>query len=126
MKAALIRFKIYHRTFKDVKFKIFKITDDLTWLHQIDEFEKIQFYWFTGYKDSANNEMFEGDIIKFNQNNIEVVGYIEYRRDRNRNGFYVVTGGNVSYVQLNEFFVEGSNPLIIGNIVNHRHLVEKR
>ena len=126
MKAELIRFKIYHHKFKEAKYKILKITDDLNWLHEISDFEKMQFYWFTGYKDISNNEIFEGDVIKFTQNNIEVVGYVEFRRDRNRNGFYVVTGGNINYSLLNEFFVEGNRPLIIGNIVNHRHLVEKR
>lgn len=126
MKAELLKYKIHSSKFTDSKWRVIKISDDLNLFKDIVDFNKTNFYWFTGYNDVSNKEMFEGDIIKFTHNNIEVVGYIEYRRDRNRNGFYVVTGGNISYVLLNEFFIEGSKPLIIGNIVDHRHLMEKR
>lgn len=124
MRAELLKFKIYSSKL-ETKWKIFKITDDLSWIHDNNEANK-NYYWFTGYRDSANIEMFEGDIIKFTQHNIETIGYIEFRRDRNRNGFYIVTGGNINYVLLHELFVETSNPLIIGNIISHRHLIEKR
>jgi hypothetical protein len=126
MKAELIKFKIHSSKFNDNKWKTISISDDLTWLKTKVDLEKTNYYWFTGYKDTANNEMFEGDIIKFTSNSISTIGHIEYRRDRNRNGFYVTTTGNIKYLLLNEFFIEGSKPLIIGNIIDHRHLIEKR
>ncbi len=126
MKAELLKFRIHSSKFSDSKWRTFKISDDLTLFKETVDFDKTNFYWFTGYKDVANKEMFEGDIIKFTQNNIDVMGYIEFRKDRNRNGFYAVTGGNINYVLMTEFFIEGSKPLIMGNIVDHRHLMEKR
>lgn len=124
MKAELIKFKIHSSKFKDSKWKNINITDDLKWLHEVVDINKLKFYWFTGYNDVTNNEMYEGHIVKYNINGIDTVGYIEYVRERNRNGFYIITKGSISHVSLNEYFLQGSKPLIIGNIIDHIHLIE--
>jgi hypothetical protein len=128
MKAELIKFKVHSKFFGENKWKTFCITDDLSFITQNTNLNlnKLEFYWFSGFRDVANNEIYEGHILKFTMNNIgDVVGHVKFSRERNRNGFYIVTIGSISHVPMNEFFMNDANALIIGNVIDHRHLIEK-
>lgn len=127
MKSELIKFKIHSSKFNDGnRWKIINITDDLSWIHANHDKTKINYYWFTGYSDVTKKEIFEGDIVKFRNNGInDIIGHIEYCRERNRNGFYIVTTGSIGYIALNEFFMQSADLLIIGNVIDHRHLIWK-
>jgi hypothetical protein len=125
MKVNKIKFRIHHNSLPD-KWGYYTLEDDIISLMLTIDFDKINFMLWSGYEDFSTQpqKMYEGDIVKFTEGDIgERTGKIVFCQERNRNGFYIV-GLFDNFWALNEYFIQSSKPIIIGNIIDDKHLLK--
>lgn len=124
MKLHELEFRIRHASFKENKRWGYFLINEIGELNRTMDTDKLNYQLWCGYKDTAMIKMYEGDIIKWIEMRVDRVGEVKYVKERNKNGFYVVSNTKI-YTPLNEFFVDTCNPLIIGNIIDNLHLLSK-
>lgn len=85
--------------------------------------------YFTGIKDKKDDEIFDGDIVRttrFCKRVYEDVGLYEYRQDftgvvKQLEGVWVIDIG----CEVLPLWTETGKNLVIGNIYEHKHLLEE-
>ena len=89
--------------------------------------DDLVFVQYTGLKDSKDKEICEGDILIHKTSSIfatGVIGQVLYEVDQGAYIFqYKRTGPNQNYINLNCDVAFES--VIVGNIFEHKHLLEK-
>ena len=93
------------------------VSDNIMYLYDHEHHVSI-IQQFTGYYDINNNEIYDGDIIRYTDNDLyKQIGIVQYI-----NGRFVVTGPFGLY-NISDRWIQ--NPVIIGNITEHPSIVEK-
>lgn len=83
-----------------------------------DEYNVSIIQQFTGYFDINNTEIFEGDIIKYTDNDLyKQIGIVSFMR-----GQFVIYGPFGTYNVKDKWI---KNPVIIGNIIEHKSVADK-
>ena len=72
---------------------------------------------YTGCHDSSNNEIYEGDIVKYNNGDVIRIGYIEFMA-----GIFFLNFPDQTDEELGYLLV--SNLKVIGNIFEHSELLK--
>jgi len=105
----------------DLNYQYIRYTDDGNLFkddYKIADFKDIELLQFTGTKDKAGQELYEADIILFNDGIDDIYGLISYDDDE---GTY-----RVSYENITEHLSEREGDFeIVGNIFENPQLHEQ-
>ncbi|ATV63183.1 YopX family protein [Fusobacterium pseudoperiodonticum] len=105
----------------DLNYQYIRYTDDGNLFkddYKIAEFKDIELLQFTGTKDKAGQELYEADVILFNDGIDDIYGLISYDDDE---GTY-----RVSYENITEHLSEREGDFeIVGNIFENPQLHEQ-
>ena len=105
----------------DLNYQYIRYTDDGNLFkddYKIAEFKDIELLQFTGVKDKAGQEVYEADVIKFNDGIDDTYGLISYDDE---DGTY-----RVSYENITEHLSEREGDFeIVGNIFENPDLHEQ-
>ena len=105
----------------DLNYQYIRYTDDGNLFkddYKIAEFKDIELLQFTGVKDKAGQELYEADVIKFNDGIDDIYGLISYDDE---DGTY-----RVSYENITEHLLEREGDFeIVGNIFENPDLHEQ-
>ena len=105
----------------DLNYQYIRYTDDGNLFkddYKIAEFKDIELLQFTGVKDKAGQELYEADVIKFNDGIDDIYGLISYDDE---DGSYRVSYENITEHLSN---LEGDFE-IVGNIFENPDLHEQ-
>ena len=105
----------------DLNYQYIRYTDDGNLFkddYKIAEFKDIELLQFTGAKDKAGQEVYEADVIKFNDGIDDIYGLISYDDE---DAVYCVSYENVTEHLLNM----AGNFEIVGNIFENPNLHEQ-
>ena len=105
----------------DLNYQYIRYTDDGNLFkddYKIADFKDIELLQFTGTKDKAGQELYEADVILFNDGIDDIYGLISYDDDE---GTY-----RVSYENITEHLSEREGDFeIVGNIFENAQLHEQ-
>ena len=105
----------------DLNYQYIRYTDDGNLFkddYKIADFKDIELLQFTGTKDKAGQELYEADVILFNDGIDDIYGLISYDDDE---GTY-----RVSYENITEHLSEREGDFeIVGNIFENPQLHEQ-
>ena len=105
----------------DLNYQYIRYTDDGNLFkddYKIADFKDIELLQFTGTKDKAGQELYEADVILFNDGIDDIYGLISYDNDE---GTY-----RVSYENITEHLSEREGDFeIVGNIFENPQLHEQ-
>ena len=105
----------------DLNYQYIRYTDDGNLFkddYKIADFKDIELLQFTGTKDKAGQELYEADVILFNDGIDDIYGLISYDDDE---GTY-----RVSYENITEHLSEREGDFeIVGNIFENPQLYEQ-
>ena len=105
----------------DLNYQYIRYTDDGNLFkddYKIAEFKDIELLQFTGVKDKAGQEVYEADVIKFNDGIDDIYGLISYDDE---DGTY-----RVSYENITEHLSDREGDFeIVGNIFENPDLHEQ-
>ncbi|WP_336162098.1 YopX family protein [Fusobacterium polymorphum] len=105
----------------DLNYQYIRYTDDGNLFkddYKIAEFKDIELLQFTGVKDKAGQEVYEADVIKFNDGIDDIYGLISYDDE---DAVYCVSYENVTEYLLNM----AGDFEIVGNIFENPNLHEQ-
>lgn len=105
----------------DLNYQYIRYSDDGNLFkddYKIAEFKDIELLQFTGAKDKAGQEVYEADVIKFNDGIDDIYGLISYDDE---DAVYCVSYENVTEHLLNM----AGNFEIVGNIFENPNLHEQ-
>ena len=105
----------------DLNYQYIRYSDDGNLFkddYKIAEFKDIELLQFTGAKDKAGQEVYEADVIKFNDGIDDIYGLISYDDE---DAVYCVSYENVTEYLLNM----AGNFEIVGNIFENPNLHEQ-
>ena len=105
----------------DLNYQYIRYSDDGNLFkddYKIAEFKDIELLQFTGAKDKAGQEVYEADVIKFNDGIDDIYGLISYNDE---DAVYCVSYENVTEHLLNM----AGNFEIVGNIFENPNLHEQ-
>ena len=105
----------------DLNYQYIRYTDDGNLFkddYKIAEFKDIELLQFTGVKDKAGQEVYEADVIKFNDGIDDIYGLISYDDE---DAVYCISYENVTEHLLNM----AGNFEIVGNIFENPNLHEQ-
>ena len=105
----------------DLNYQYIRYTDDGNLFkddYKIAEFKDIELLQFTGLKDKAGQEVYEADVIKFNDGIDDIYGLISYNDE---DAVYCVSYENVTEHLLNM----AGDFEIVGNIFENPDLHEQ-
>ena len=105
----------------DLNYQYIRYSDDGNLFkddYKIAEFKDIELLQFTGAKDKAGQEVYEADVIKFNDGIDDIYGLISYDDE---DAVYCVSYENVTEHLLNM----AGNFEIVGNIFENPNLYEQ-
>ncbi len=105
----------------DLNYQYIRYSDDGNLFkddYKIAEFKDIELLKFSGVKDKAGQELYEADVIKFNDGIDDIYGLISYD---DKDGAY-----RVSYENITEHLSEREGDFeIVGNIFENPNLHEQ-
>ena len=105
----------------DLNYQYIRYSDDRNLFkddYKIAEFKDIELLQFTGVKDKAGQEVYEADVIKFNDGIDDIYGLISYDDE---DAVYCVSYENVTEYLLNM----AGDFEIVGNIFENPNLHEQ-
>lgn len=105
----------------DLNYQYIRYSDDGNLFkddYKIAEFKDIELLQFTGAKDKAGQEVYEADVIKFNDGIDDIYGLISYDDE---DAVYCVSYENVT----EHLFNMAGNFEIVGNIFENPNLHEQ-
>ena len=108
----------------DTSYKLVYLEEDNGYRCEMD-FDEIELMQFTGLKDKNDNEIFEGDIVKFPEFNGDI--YITpVVWDKSYACFGLSFSGKypISFDYLEEFYTELKDIEVVGNIYENPELLE--
>lgn len=108
----------------DTSYKLVYLEEDNGYRCEMD-FDEIELMQFTGLKDKNDNEIFEGDIVKFPEFNGDI--YITpVVWDKSCACFGLSFSGKypISFDYLEEFYTELKDIEVVGNIYENPELLE--
>ena len=84
---------------------------------QFKEFDGYTIQWYTGCHDAYNKEIYEGDIVKYNNGDVIRIGYIQFMA-----GIFFLNFPDQTDEELGYLLV--SNLKVIGNIFENPELLK--